>query len=594
MNLFDFKPEQTQVNQNTDFNEKDLSNFRDLLSKWIEPERAKSVILKAKTPQWPSRGEMWIQMWKDIFSGATKSIESWFWDIAWAFKPETFVQREWWPQTVKTDKRETINRLEQFWRWIRDVAAWWIESVLWTAAWTVLWVFTPEIQAWIEKVMETEAWKKTLESYESLPVDVKESFIDTLETIWLRWGQKAVAETMQANVEWIKAWAKRLPKIAEDISEWLRNVKVNKATKNIEKWEDILFEAVNPTTKENKAVLKKRVQDLVPYIEKNPLKNDLEDVKARIDKGMRDAWDNMSKYENEVWVKGRVEIQPIIDKIENTFKKKIDWVIVDDATAKIADDLIAKLKEFKSWNITDANIISLRRAWDWIIQKNKWFMLSADSNIKWDIFNEANKFLRQEIKKSNPEYAKYLEEYHKTKTLWDVIEATINRRIWQQKGWFIKRWFDIWARVTWAWLWWAVWLVATEAAIQWANILSWPSFKLARWAKLLKKWKETLSKTKKTKDGMDTTSPNNLDSRLDRKQPVKKEVKKSKPLKKTTKSKTEFIKDKISEFKSVSKADKVKLLNKYEEALKTKAKIIFWQPRQVVEELVEELKELTK
>jgi len=45
------------------------------------------------------------------------------------------------------------------------------------------------------------------------------------------------------------------------------------------------------------------------------------------------------------------------------------------------------------------------------------------------MYNAVNDFLRQEIRKSNPEYAKYLEEYHKTKTLSDVIEATIQRSV---------------------------------------------------------------------------------------------------------------------------------------------------------------------
>lgn len=60
-------------------------------------------------------------------------------------------------------------------------------------------------------------------------------------------------------------------------------------------------------------------------------------------------------------------------------------------------------------------------------------MMSAEATSKGDIFGEANKFFRDEIRKSNPEYAQYLDNYHKTATLSDVLGATIERRVGQQK-----------------------------------------------------------------------------------------------------------------------------------------------------------------
>ena len=55
-------------------------------------------------------------------------------------------------------------------------------------------------------------------------------------------------------------------------------------------------------------------------------------------------------------------------------------------------------------------------------------MQSAEANIKGEVFNESNKFLRDEIRKSNPEYAEFLDKAHKTITLSDVLDATIQRR----------------------------------------------------------------------------------------------------------------------------------------------------------------------
>lgn len=75
-------------------------------------------------------------------------------------------------------------------------------------------------------------------------------------------------------------------------------------------------------------------------------------------------------------------------------------------------------------------------------------MLTADAKTKGNIFETANRFLREEIRKSNPEYAKYLEKAHKTITLSDVLDATILRRAGQTKGGFIRRGLENTARVT--------------------------------------------------------------------------------------------------------------------------------------------------
>lgn len=286
--------------------------------------------------------------------------------------------------------------------------------------------------------------------------------------------------------------------------EWWKKL-INKAWESLkaqkqawfQKWIEEIYQAVNPTTKENKAQLRQRVEDLLPYIdEKNPLSNELAQVKWRVDIDKMKALDNMQDYEKNVWVKWTVETNPIIEKIKNKFiEKTSDWVIIDEATAKIANELINKLEEF--WpNLKDSDIIKVRRNWDKIIEKNKWFMQSAESNIKWDIFNEANKFFREEIRKSNPKYADYLKQYSKTTSLSDILEATIQRRTGQSQWGYLRRWLENVARVTWVWLWasiwwvpWAiVWDLATEALIKWSQKLTGSSMKLARWKKLILKW----------------------------------------------------------------------------------------------------------
>jgi len=63
-----------------------------------------------------------------------------------------------------------------------------------------------------------------------------------------------------------------------------------------------MYEAVNPTKIENKKILRKRLDDLRPYIDDtlNFNKNELENVKARIDVDKETALKAMKRFEKEV------------------------------------------------------------------------------------------------------------------------------------------------------------------------------------------------------------------------------------------------------------------------------------------------------
>jgi len=446
----------------------------------------------------------------------------WLLDEAWQRMSnlwKKFENRAW--ETVRSWQRKHsdnpfISSAQSFWTALNTVwnVIWWAFDIGWE------WIayITPDI---IKEGLSW-AWK---EIWGHLNDKSQDKVINAIKAWWeaytnFKKENPFLADALEwawniANVvpirKWTQIWAKAIVKWWEKASKWLKNIKINNATKKITKWEDILFEAVNPTTRENKAVLKQRVQDLIPYIEKNPLKNSLEDVKARIDTKKSNAWKSMENYETNIWVKWEVDTAPIIKQLESKYQEKIWTSFINPDEAKIAQQLIETLKGF--WDkVTDANIIKIRRAWDWIIDKNKWFMQSAEANSKWDIFADANKFFREEIKKSNPEYASYLQDYHKTKTLSDVLEATIQRRVWQTKWWFIARNLQNIARVWWS-AWWIPWYLATEALIQWSNMLASPWFKLARGTKLIRKWEKTL-KSKNIKNGVDSNVSSKPDNNM--------------------------------------------------------------------------------
>jgi len=63
-----------------------------------------------------------------------------------------------------------------------------------------------------------------------------------------------------------------------------------------------MYEAVNPTKIENKKILRQRLDDLRPYIDDtlNFNKNELENVKARIDVDKETALKAMKRFEKEV------------------------------------------------------------------------------------------------------------------------------------------------------------------------------------------------------------------------------------------------------------------------------------------------------
>ena len=310
-----------------------------------------------------------------------------------------------------------------------------------------------------------------------------------------------------------KAWVKTIettkqvaPKVASQISELRKTIAVKNAKKAeslTDQWLKEIYEAVNPTTRENKAVLRQRVEDLLPYIDENKkFSNDLETVKWRVDTDKNTAFRAMEDYETNVGVKGKVDTQKVANEIASKYQEKIGNSFINADEAKIAQQLIDTLKGF--WNtVNDADIIKIRRAWDKIIEKNKGFMQSAEATSKGDIFADANRFFREEIKKSNPEYAKYLEKAHKTITLSDILEATIQRRTWQPQGGFIRQGLENVARTAWtwigAWIWtmvwspwaWAMlWFGATEALMWWVKKLTGSSAKLTKGKKLILKSKK--------------------------------------------------------------------------------------------------------
>lgn len=335
---------------------------------------------------------------------------------------------------------------------------------------------------------------------------------------WVRWVKDFVVEnpavaTAVTPKSFSDFFMKPVEKVGE-VSGWKSidtfvGKKIEKVKSGIgEKGIQEIYEAVNPTTRENKALLRENVKNLLPYIDEKKLTwNELPVVKDRVDTHMNSALEGMKNYEDTVWVKWTVNTDAIANSLRDKYQEKIGDSYINPDAAKMAQTLIDTLEWFGK-EVKDADIIKIRRAWDDIIEKNKWFMQSADGNLKADVFYDANKFFRKEIKASNPEYAKFLADYAKTRTLSDILDATIQRRtgqIWN-KSLLVKTWEQS-AKLAWWILWNAIWWPLGGAVGYWAtDMIMWQVSKLWWSSAKLARGKKAILKSEKNGNNISDTS----------------------------------------------------------------------------------------
>jgi len=121
----------------------------------------------------------------------------------------------------------------------------------------------------------------------------------------------------------------------------------------------------------------------------------------------------------------------IIDAIEATKSKfTIKGVVVEPEKIKVADDLIAIVKEFGDELEAD-NIIQLRRVWDEVIDEaGKGFGLEAKETAKLKVKKVATNKIRDELAKEFPDLAKINKEF----SFWNNVKKTIGETIERTSG----------------------------------------------------------------------------------------------------------------------------------------------------------------
>lgn len=213
----------SEPTQELEFTSEDVANFRDLLSKWIDPIRIKRLIIESKQTQKPisfepSSTEL-LARWKEELKEAV-TPEPWEWFIAWWVKwavtwIKWAISTVWGLASLASEKAVELS-----WKWA---------TKLWTLIEQFKWTVTPEQaqQTFLEIIKEPEFFDQDEQSKADI-INLASSFLVPAwiiskgkTTLWILWklGRWALAW-----VAWVTAWEVQLegelPSPWEAIAWW--------------------------------------------------------------------------------------------------------------------------------------------------------------------------------------------------------------------------------------------------------------------------------------------------------------------------------------------------------------------------------------
>ena len=181
--------------------EKEINQFKDLIWRWIDQDRAKRLIIEAR--EWVPTPPEWL---------AQRALREWEEFIWWKFV--------WW---VDVEEGTLWQKLKERWEWL-------IETIT-----TKQEIFSPELRAWVtdlinKTIWKTEWWKKTLEA-----IDVFWQLINKMP--WTEFIKEKIEDKIDSTLKtaWVikdAAWA-----VNDVIWEWINEVlEFTWLDKQIEKW----------------------------------------------------------------------------------------------------------------------------------------------------------------------------------------------------------------------------------------------------------------------------------------------------------------------------------------------------------------------
>lgn len=189
-----------------DFDDRDISKFRDLLSKWIEPERAKKLILQAKWMSTKAKTQETPTKEVDYWQAAIDTLKEWgklFWGLALA--------------TAAQAPRIAWNVLEATQEWITNLIVPrfipWSEKIKW--AMNAPAKFVSEKLKWLTTAWEqkfADLWVPGFETQEKVSRLVRPTIDIWTSLIW-GMGTANITKNAPALNSFVSHIAKNSPKI---------------------------------------------------------------------------------------------------------------------------------------------------------------------------------------------------------------------------------------------------------------------------------------------------------------------------------------------------------------------------------------------
>ena len=394
---------------NTKFNNNDIKQFKDLLSKWIEPERAKNLIIQNKQqkqeiqqPIQPQEKQyapwlLWVSQkfnaWMNKF---WENILTWIWEV-WKWATNLLSKEYQNISNAFTGEKTPAMQFQNPYTAIQNEFTWkvqwqpektnWIQDAL-----SIAWWWTkvaqnlemPIANSLFNVVWETDTWKALLSNPVSWPViglvlwalawkwkswlvlwAMPEIVNKTVDSTSLNDTDKQNLKDAIINWVFLKAWQQN-PNAWENIVKWVKNLPENtintaksiiNTPKNITEW---IKNIQSPLSQEYMPAISEK---WTPFtIEKTPwLKsNILDTVTNKSNEEL--AW--KSVFPRQVKAKSLSDLQQTnikaLEWIKQLYEDKAKWVINSDikTMAGWAEWISEWINYYwnKIWDLTKSNV----------------------------------------------------------------------------------------------------------------------------------------------------------------------------------------------------------------------------------------------
>jgi len=467
--------------------EKEINQFKDLIDRWIDQDRAKRLIIEAR--KWTPEPTEWL---------AQKALREWEEFIGWDFndwvEEKPFIPEDlWWKLKDSLQEQvlwewlvskwiqsaeeaiESFTGWEPWWldvwvvktleAWLR--ITWWAVNEVFNQAWIAIWetLIKPNLES-----LDTAALQK-IKEVTDVPIDVIKSVLEN-ENVqkWLALAKKwidLIPEDIQTDIEAALNifWWGQVKKWSKLITKNLDAIEVPKIKLPSLKNQDIA-ESLLDTTFKFKPSQKNKFRQPTLGNGKSP-------SQYLIEKGIikeSSTADDVLKWLTELAKNSKKAVDDWLSGIKETFKHKetnqiIDVLLNETSDVPWLETIVNRLSELKAkWNrwewLSLSEINEVKRSSDEILNLfsvTGWLKEWAIKKWLWNLRDSTKKFIEKEADK---QWFKNVKDLNKdtqlSNELLKIIDSNLeawrsNRLIWLTDflvAWTWIAWWDLWI-----WLW---------------------------------------------------------------------------------------------------------------------------------------------